>query len=341
MMDDFSKHKELVNQYVQQNNIPAAIKSLLFLIGRYAEKKNFAQAESLREKIIELDSMALSEIIKANEIIEDAKRKPIDEDHQDTWADLYSSLTPDEANTLFVDLQDDYFSPGEIIFSQGEIKTRLFLINQGQAKHLYVQGNREYFIKKVGPGAIAGANTFFDASVCTTSLVTLTGVKVSYLDREILKQWRQTRPDLEKKLRKYSNTHGQIHHLLKRNAQDRRSQKRIPLSGRILVRLVNDNDEPVGKTLGGSLADISVGGLSFVIKAREKDSAQLLLGRKLNVQFLLPPYMQEVDKNGLAIGVTYNTTSYEEKRDYSVHIKLDENFKPGTLNDVAKSAKVA
>ncbi|MBU0483553.1 MAG: cyclic nucleotide-binding domain-containing protein [Proteobacteria bacterium] len=330
-MDDIARHRELVNKYVRENNNIAAIKSLLFLIARYADNKDFRRAEALREKIIELDPMSLSEIIKANEIIDEARRMPVDKTHRDIWADLYEKLNADESNTLYVDMEDLTFGPDEVIFNQGDMNSKLYFINSGQVKHLFHINSRDLFIKKLTPGSIAGDDTFFDASVCTTSLVTLSRVKLSYVDREVLAKWKQSAPALESKLQDYCLGQEKIHNLLKKNAMDRRGQRRTNLSGKVLIKLVNEDGQPVGKTLGGILADISIGGLSFFIKARQKASAQQLLGRTLNVQFLLPPSMQEIDKNGTAIGVNFNLDNFQIKNDYSVHIKFDKKLTPAQL----------
>ena len=72
-MDELSHQEELIDQYVKENNKEAAVKLLFDLIVSYAKKKNFEKAETLREKLFEVDSMALNEIIKSGDIIEEEK----------------------------------------------------------------------------------------------------------------------------------------------------------------------------------------------------------------------------------------------------------------------------
>jgi len=327
-MEDLSKQEELVKKYIRAGNHDAAIKSLLFLITRYAQQKNFAKAESLREKIIEIEPMALTEAIKANQIIEDARMKRVDRGHTEIWSALYDSLTVDEGQLLFADMREQVYRPDEMIFRQGEMNSRLFFINLGQAKHIFSQGNREMFIKKIVPGNVAGEDTFFDASVCTTSLVTMGRVKLSFLEREILAKWKTAAPALEEKLYEFCQKGDKVPDLLSRNAMDRRTQRRVNMTGRVLIRMVNEEGEPVGKTLAGALSDISEGGLSLFIQAKERSSAHMLLGRQLNIRFNMPPDMREVNRNGLSIGIRYHAAGYEMRSHYSVHLRFDDKINP-------------
>ena len=55
----------------------------------------------MRSRIFEIDSMALGEIVRSGEIIEEEKSQSIDADHRKIWAKLYDSLSIEEANTLY------------------------------------------------------------------------------------------------------------------------------------------------------------------------------------------------------------------------------------------------
>ncbi|MBU0482141.1 MAG: cyclic nucleotide-binding domain-containing protein [Proteobacteria bacterium] len=338
--DVISKHEELVAKHIREGNTDEAIKSLLFLITKYAQGQDFETAETLREKIISVDPMALTEAIKAHEIIERARTSPSDKGHMEIWAKLYDKLTIDEANTLFNDMQDVVFRPGQAIFEQGGNNSNLYFCNSGQAKHLYTKDNREIFIKKVAPGNIAGEDTFFDASLCTTSLVAIDKVKMQYLDRDTLNRWRHTAPELEAKVRSFSDKETKVHDLLKKNAMDRRTQKRVGLPGRVLIKLVNEEGVPIGKTLRGNMGDVSVGGVSFHINVKDRTHAQLLLGRRLHVKFSMPPTMSYVERLGLALGVRFNGPGSDDKDDYSVHIKFEKMLGHRELVDAEKFQKV-
>ena len=71
--DQLKQHLKSVDELVGKNDKEAAVKLLFDLTVKYARGKNFTQAEVLREKLYEVDSMALTEIVKSGEIIEEKK----------------------------------------------------------------------------------------------------------------------------------------------------------------------------------------------------------------------------------------------------------------------------
>jgi CRP-like cAMP-binding protein len=322
-MSDISKHEEMVEQYRKEGNIKEAITSLLFLITKYALKHDFSKAESLREKIIALDPMALSEAIRAQEIIDTARLKPKDQGPMEIWSALYDQLNLDEANALFNETHEVIFRPGQKIFEQGIKSNNLYFINAGQAKHLYTQGDREMFIKRVGPGNVAGEENFFDGSHCTSTLVAIDRVKANYVTRDSLLHWRTTVPQLGAKLKNFCAKEERINDLLKRNSMDRRVQRRVVFPGRVLIKVVDAAGVPVGKTMQGKIGDVSIGGVSFFIKAADREHAQMLLGNKLYLRFNMPPNMVEFERIGLALGVKHHPGATDDLEKFSVHIKFD------------------
>ncbi len=320
-MDDLSKQEELVDQYVKQDNKESAVKLLFDLIVIYAKKKDFAKAEVLREKLYEVDSMALSEIAKSGEIIDEEKSESIDQDHLVIWSKLYDTLTGEQANALYYAMKEVTYDVDETIFKQGERNSNLYFINQGQLKLAYSEGGREVLLKTLGTGHIAGEDTFFFESVCTTSMITLSRVKLNFLEKDALSKWGDEFPGLESRLNDYCLKLKSVRDLLKAKNLDRRSQKRGKISGKGVIQLLGASGKPLGRAFKGELSDISVGGLSYTIRISKKETVRLLLGRKMNIKFALPVEgsKQKIDKNGTAIGVRLHPL-----HDYSIHIKFDK-----------------
>ena len=55
-------------------------------------------------------------------------------------------------------------------------------------------------LNTLGSGQIAGQDNFFSNSVCTTSLVTTTRVKMNYLEKNAMAAWEKDFPNLEHQL---------------------------------------------------------------------------------------------------------------------------------------------
>ena len=58
-MGDLSEHEKLIEQYLREDNTEAAVQLLSELIIKSAKENNFEQAEALRDRLFEVDSMAL------------------------------------------------------------------------------------------------------------------------------------------------------------------------------------------------------------------------------------------------------------------------------------------
>ena len=339
-MSEVSNQELLVDRYVNEGNNDEAIKSLLFLITKHAQQRDFEKAEALRERIISIDPMALSEAIQAQDIIDSIKMKPTDSSHMEVWAELYERLVVDEANALYNELEEVSYHGGQTIFEQGSKNSSLYFIDSGVAKYTFTEGKREMFIKKIGPGSIAGADTFFDVGNNTCSLIAIDRVKIRFLPTEALHRWEGTIPGLEAKLRDYSSREEQVYDLMKKNSMDRRKQRRVLLPGRILIKIMNGDGQPVGKTLRGDMGDVSVGGISFYVQANSRKQAQMLLGHDLFLRFNMPPNMKEVERVGMVLGVRQQTDAYEHKDKYSIHIKFSEGLAENSIREAGKFLKM-
>ncbi len=280
--------EEVVQQYLDQGNKEAAIKLLFDLAVDRAKEKNFEAAEALRSRIFEIDAMALKEIIRSGEIIEEEKSLAIDRSHREVWAKLYDSLSVEEANALYFACKKASYQAEEKIFQQDEWKPRLYFINSGRARIVYFLDGKEVFLKAVETGELAGEDSFFSPSICTTTMIAQYSTEVSYLDSDILRQWRTACPVLESKLQSFASSAEKIADLLKARKMDRRRLRRFNPGGKAIVLLMNTSEQPVGKPFKVDVCDISRGGMSFFVRISKKETASLLLGKRLSVSYLHP-----------------------------------------------------
>ncbi len=330
-MNDLSNQEKLVDQYVQEDRTDEAVALLFKLIERHAKEKNFAKAETLRDKLFDVDSMALHEIIKSAEIIEEEKSEAVDKDHMEIWADLYDNLSTEEANTLYFGLKKAKFEPDEALFRQGDKNDRLYFINSGQLKLVYRKNDAEKLLKTLSSGSLAGCNTFFTITVSTTSLISNTRVNANYLEKETFLRWKEEEPALAGKLEVFCDKQKREADLLKEKGINRREYRRLKLTGPISFQVLNRSGKPIGKAFRGELADISLGGVSFFIKTANPRNALMLLGRKMQVKFKAPvgKHGMEIEKVGEISGVINHLFS-----DYSIHMKFDDLLKKLIMDEM-------
>jgi CRP-like cAMP-binding protein len=330
-VNELSQQEALVDQHVKENNTEAAVKLLFDLIVRYAREKDFAKAEALRERLSEVDAMALTEIIRSGEIIEEEQKESIDQNHMDIWSELYGALTAEETNALYYAMKECTYDADQFVFRQGERNTSLYFIDQGQLRMIASKGGIEILLKTLGSCDIGGQDTFFSNTVCTSSLMTLSRTKLHVLNKDVLSKWQDEAPSLESKLHDYCLRFEKVDQLLEQKGLDRRSQTRVNISGKGVIQLLNVSGSPVGKAFKGNLSDISVGGLSFFVRISRRQTASLLLGRNLNIKFNLPEgaSQHKFDQNGTIVAV--RSHPFE---DYSIHVKFDKTLSERVVGEI-------
>ena len=328
-MINIDETEKLVSQHMANGDTNAAVKLLFKMIVQYAEEKNFIKAEQLRERMLEVDPMALDEIISSAEIIEEGKSRSLDPIHMQIWSKLYDMLDTEEKNELFYSMQDSVLGNNKAVFSQGKLDTNLYFINQGQLKMIYQDKAGDVLLYTLGPGQLAGQENFFSNTVCTTSLITLSNVNIKYIAKDTLLKWKKELPTLEQKLNEFCDGFPNATKLLQSKKMDRRALKRIKLAGKCLINLLNRAGEPIGKSFKGALSDISVGGLSFEIRISKEETASLLLGRRISIALNASKSIasQVIEQKGIIVGVY--PFPFE---DYSIHVKFDRKLDQAVIN---------
>ncbi len=297
--------------------------SLFQLIVDCARQKDFRKAEALRERLVQLDPMALTEIITSAEIIEEEKTKSRSQDHSKLWASLYAKLTSSEANALYYSMKERSTLGIEPLFMQGDSNTDLHFLNEGRLIMLWSQGGREVAVRTFRPGDIIGEETFFSSSVCTASVRTFSHSRFNVLEKDVLNQWRDQFPALEAKLREYCGELRQGSDSFKSSSPDRRSEKRRTVSGQAMLQLLYDSGEPIRPAFKGELLNVSSWGICVAVRILKRQTAQLLLGRKMGFKFMVSSDKDsfKLDQRGRIVAIQPLMLD-----DYTVHVEFDEKL---------------
>ena len=320
-MTNMNESEKKVEQLIAQGDSDAAVKLLYEMVIQNAREKKFPEAEKLRERLLEVDSMALNEIVSSAEIIEEEKTQALDSIHLEIWSKLYDTLSTEEKNTLFFAMKEITLDSNKPVYVQGKMNSNLYFINSGELKEIYKQKEGVVLLNSLGSRQIAGQDNFFSNSVCTTTLVTATRVKMNYLEKVALAGWEKEFPNLEHQLDTFCKGFPGPTELLKQKQMDRRVIKRVKISGIGQINILNKAGVPMTKSFKGELTDISVGGLSFEVRISKKETARLLLGRRINVKYTFSQSIPaiNIDQDGIIVGVY----AYPFE-DYSIHVKFDK-----------------
>jgi CRP-like cAMP-binding protein len=326
--DSLALREEQIFQLAAQGDTVAAKTQLYELVVACAKKKDFHNAERLRERMYEIDPLALLEIIQSGDVIEQEKQEAISKDHVAIWANLLQALSSEEFNALYHEMEERAYQPEEIIVAQGAKNDELFFITNGSVRVTYSGGGKEFFFKNMGKGEIIGEN-FFNPSVWTVSLTARQQTGISVLKLESLARLEQKIPGLESKLIDFYNRSSDIYAEMKKKGMDRRVHERYRKECKIQLQIVDDR-ERVLSAFKGDLTDISRGGLSFYVRITNKENIRLLLGR--NIKVIIPvTNLPDAVLRGVVIGVQASDLVLS---DYSVHVKFNAELERHQLTSL-------
>ncbi|MGB3224772.1 MAG: cyclic nucleotide-binding domain-containing protein [Desulforhopalus sp.] len=283
-----------------------------------AKMKDFSVAELLRDRLLEINSMAFSEVIQLGEFIDEQKSTSITSHHLETWSELYEELTTEEFNQLYYSMRQENYHKGDTIVRSGEIDNSLFFLNSGYISLCCNVNGKEIFLKRMQPSHVLGGEQFFSPSVWTVTLRALSEVEVHILDHKAFLKIIEEYPGIGDKLRRYCQQHGQVPDLLKMSGDDRREYPRhsTVLHARSILL---DNFGIKGKrSFKCEIFDISRQGLAFTIRISNSSNARLLLGRHIMTTIVIGDD-ELPQQNGVIVGVRLFEPIMQ---DYSIHVKL-------------------
>jgi hypothetical protein len=117
---------------------------------------------------------------------------------------------------------------------------------------------------------------------------------------------------------------------LRVNGETRREDVRHPAQMIIVNTFLDGYGHPSSQQFKGQMEDISLGGLSLLIRISKKENARLLLGRGL-ISFLPVRSNEARERRGEIVGVTLQ--DYVDK-DYRVHVRFNEPMGAADLKTI-------
>ena len=334
-MQDLNEREAQVEQHIRDGETEQAVQGIVDLVRAYCKNKDFLKAEALRDRLYEIDPLAISEIVLAGDIIEQEKSASLDRGHLEKWSELYNRLSTEEKNELYFCLESTYCDPDQALFQAGEENTRLFLLEQGEIKLSYHGNGREIYIKTCSPGEIQGAETFFRLTNRSTyTAKARTPVQVSLLHQSALTRWEQEYPNLVSELYNYCFLGKDIAEIIRERDADRRSQQRIQVDSRLKLQVLNESGKPLARPFGAEMINISSGGLAFTLELANSKTAQKLLSRRIALKANLPidNDWREIKKAGRIVGIralAFNEYSFHVQFEKPLPEELLERIQPG------------
>lgn len=297
------------------------VKQLFAEIQVAVRAMDFKKADALREKLIETDPVALIEIIRSSEMIEEAKTAGIDRGHLAIWDKLYGGLSEEEMNCLFYSMKKYVLPPKKMILAHGALNNRLFLIDRGQVTIFFPKEGRNIVLAQLGRGDILGEYTFSTISLCSASAITHSEVQLRCLESSATDGWEEKYPGLYQKLIDFCLQNGRVDEIVRSKKLEKRTYPRYLAEGRVRAVVLTREGNKSEVVFNGNLSDVSAAGTCFTIRCTRKATARALLARHL----LLTISREQGDApvNISAIGRVVRL-SFHLYDDYSVHLQFNE-----------------
>ncbi len=302
-----------------------------------ARSKEFFLAEKLRDRLLEINPMALAEAVALGDLIEGEKTSSHTRHHLGVWSELYEEMTTEEFNTLYSVLRLEEYRKNDTIVRTGETDDVLYFLSSGYVSLNCLSGGNESFLKRMGPGSILGGGEFFSASVWTVTLKALSDVHLQVLDHKIFLKIADEFPGIEEKLRQYCCKYAEVPALLKMSGDDRREYPRFSLTLFTQNVLFDPYGNKGKRSFRGELVDISRNGLAFIVKVSTRDNAKLMLGRQIVSEIRGIGDDVVTECSGIIVGVKYHNVI---AKDFTVHVKLSQKIEDAAFSKIIGLGRV-
>lgn len=312
-----------IQDYIAKDDSETAAKLLLDRITKFAKEKEFTKAESLRDQLNHAIPMALSEIVKANEVIEQEMADSMDQAHLEIWTNFYDPLNQSETVTFYHALKRCALDPGQSLFGQGEINLNLYFVEEGVLNLAFnhPQKGEPVVLTTLEAGSVSNTASFFLSTVCTFSLKAETASRLKYLGKDALGKWEQVFQKLVSELNRFCTAKEDISKLIETSGQNRRAHDRLRVSSKAEVQDLDHLGKPIRKKLKVMLSDISAGGLCYESMITKREAANELLGNRLIAEIDYPDSQQAHKEIREGTIVAINIIPFSKS---TIHVHFDK-----------------
>lgn len=318
-----------INESIAKGNVEQTGKLIYDFAVNAAIRKDFSVAEMLRDRLLEINPMAMAEVLELGNLIEDEKNSSITTHHLAIWRELYDDMSTEEFNALYYALRTEHYRAGDLIVRSGETDSSLYFVNSGHLSLGCLAAGNEIFLKRMKPSDILGSEQFFSASVWTVTLKALSEAQLQVLEYTDWLKIVEEFPNLGSTFPVYCKKYQNIPKLLKMAGDDRREFPRYKVNITAKNTLV-DSFGTQGRELRGELLNISEGGFALILRISNSKNAKLLLGRKILTSLEIDG-KEVLTCSGVIVAVVIQHALTD---DYAIHIKTSKNIERSVFQQI-------
>lgn len=322
--------KKKIDSLVAEDKKTEALQVIMALIKTATEHKQFDKAEALQEWLLLIEPMALPESIRATELIEESKVALINEEFYFNWKGIVEILTTEEFIAFYHAMTSKIYANGEDIALQGQVHSKLYLVNNGRVQlYTHIEG-REIPLQIIQEGGLLGHSTFFELSVWTSGAKSQ-GAEVYALSFENLQKLEKKFPGIESKLSDYCSHIETSTTLLRKMKRSRRQLERKSLSGKISFLLLGADGNKTEVGGRGGLLDISQGGVCFTVHSSKRKNTRILFAKSIHLTIKRSNSRPPIERTGKILAVRDHDIIGNA---YSVHVQFDSLITGTELREI-------
>jgi CRP-like cAMP-binding protein len=316
--EELANREAEIQQLVEQDQRQKAGEILFELIADCAKGGDIKNANRLRDLLYDVDPMALSSVIKASEIIDEAMSGAVNAEFNLLWSGLKSSFSEEEFLSLYHSLEEHQVEEKKVVVKAGAKLGAVFFITKGNVKVICRCNNKNCAVTTLEPGTMI-ADNFFQPSVWTVSLLTISPTTLFILREKQLDELENKHPGFETKLAACYQQFDNVSQKLQEQNLHRRHSPRLPADHKISFQALAPDGSLDERCYRSELDNVSNGGLAFLLRIVNRDNRRMLFGRRL--QFTIPLKHEKIILTGTVVAVTMNDL---QTRDYSIHLSFDQ-----------------
>lgn len=286
---DLASKEAQLGELIAADDQDGAADLFVEMIKACAKSGDFDRAEKLHARMYDETPMALNTIIAAGEAIEELKSCSIDPEHLERWDAIYTELNQEETTILCFALKDVSYPADAVIFKQGDIDGKLYLVEEGELKMVCPdpEGEEDITVQEVQAGDIFGADHFFSFSVCTYTAVVVTDCRLKCLEKSNRFKWMEEQPKLEHTLQSFCNTRAKTSDLIVQQDIERRGGDSRSSQVVATIEVIDTGKAAEDWSRSVRFTEVSPGGACLELKLNKQVEAEALLGEVLKLSFKL------------------------------------------------------
>lgn len=326
--DIYNKIMQKVDALVAGDNIDEAVDILDRAVYGFVERKDFWHAKDCYDKIMEVNPLALSEIIRIGDFIEKSVYEGIDVEHRAAWKELYNDLPRDLTSVFYLELSQVLLKQGDVLLHQREMNDTLYFIDSGSIG-LYAETKFDKIkLATLKAGDMVGMDGFLNNTYSSATAEAEGPTVLRALSLTKFEKWPDVFNPLALKIRAMAEKQQErVTEMIKRTAIQRRRYERFAPSNRVYVEI---HLPDYNRKSRAELVNVSFGGAAALGRL-DPEIYKRVLGAVVELNFVTKKQNFESVFNKTFVAEVVGAAP-KFNHNYSIHLQFKELLESDELN---------